>query len=171
MDTASSRFGRAALADTLERWMAGHGVVLLHGRRVPGGRANIDHLAVGPAGVVVMALERCTGRIAVERRRGLLGAQSEHLLVGRHDRTKLVDGLLDQARLVRDALHAEPDVPVEAVLCLDGADWPRFSTFAIRGVRVLPPHEAARVCAAPGPLDEAHVQAIAAGLAAALHPA
>jgi hypothetical protein len=40
--------GEAKLARKLERWTAGHGVALLHDRRTPRSRANIDHLAIGP---------------------------------------------------------------------------------------------------------------------------
>jgi hypothetical protein len=47
--------GEVKLARKLERWTAEHGVVLLHDRRMPQGRGNIDHIAVGPSGVTVGA--------------------------------------------------------------------------------------------------------------------
>lgn len=42
-------------AARLEKHVAGHPVRLLHDRRIPGhGKANLDHLAVGPGGVTVI---------------------------------------------------------------------------------------------------------------------
>jgi Nuclease-related domain len=93
--------GEAKLAQKLVRWTADEGVMLLHDRRVPGRRANIDHLAIGPAGVIVIDAKRYRGRIAVERRGGLLREHTEHLPVGGRERTKLVDGVLGQAARVR----------------------------------------------------------------------
>src|SRR5262249_24420469 len=38
--------------------LADQGVLLLHDRRIPGGRANTDHIAVGAAGVFVIDAKR-----------------------------------------------------------------------------------------------------------------
>ena len=40
--------GEVKLARKLEKWTAEHGVVLLHDRRMPTSRGNIDHIAIGP---------------------------------------------------------------------------------------------------------------------------
>jgi len=44
-------------------------VVVLHDRRIPGTRANIDHIAVAPSGVWVIDAERYKGKLAVTRPR------------------------------------------------------------------------------------------------------
>ena len=43
--------------------LAGSGVVLLHDRRLPHGRANFDHIAVGPAGVLVIDSKNLRGTV------------------------------------------------------------------------------------------------------------
>jgi hypothetical protein len=46
--------GEERVAARLEKHLDGHGVELLHDRRIPGSRANIDHLTIGPGGVTVI---------------------------------------------------------------------------------------------------------------------
>jgi hypothetical protein len=168
-DTGS--VGEVKLAEKLERWTADAGVMLLHDRQVPGSRANIDHIAVGPAGVFVIDAKRYKGRIAVERRGGLFSERTELLLVRGSDRSKLVDGVLRQVEVVRAALGEHAAVDVRGVLCFVDGDWPVFGTLEIRGVPVLPPRKAARLCAAPGAMAANDVRAVALTLAAALRPA
>lgn len=165
---AKGAAGEVELARKLERWTADAGVVLLHDRRVPGSRANIDHIAVGPAGVFVIDAKRYTGRIAVERPGGLLGPRTEHLIVGGHDRSKLLDGMHRQLDFVGNVLVPHPDVTVSGVLCFVDGDWPLFGTLQARGIPVLPPHKAAKLCAEPGPLDVSTVRVVATRLAEAL---
>src|SRR4051794_39107881 len=42
-------------------------VLILHDRRIPGSRANIDHIAVAPSGVWVIDTKHYKGKIAVHR--------------------------------------------------------------------------------------------------------
>jgi hypothetical protein len=168
---ATGAAGEAKLAAKLRKWTADAGVVLLHDRRVPRTTANIDHIAVGPAGVVVLDAKRYKGRIGVVRRGGLLRERTQHLVVRGADRTKLVDGVERQVEIVRAALGAHGGVAVHGVLCFVDGDWPLLGTLEVRGIPVLPPRRAARLCSAPGPHDDAQREAIAASLAAALPPA
>lgn len=165
--------GEVKLARKLERWTAGHGVTLLHDRRMPGSRANIDHLAIGPSGVTVIDAKRYTGRIAVERRGGLLRERTEHLLVGGRDKTKLVDGVLAQAEAVRKVLAngRHSGMPVRAVLCFVDGEWPLLGRLEVRSVAVMPPRQTAKLCRAEGPLDSEAVKAVRDDLAARLTPA
>jgi len=134
---------------------------------MPRSRANIDHLALGPSGVTVIDAKRYRGRIAVERRGGVMRERTEHLLVGGRERTKLVDGVLAQAEAVRRLLangcHA--DVPVRAVLCFVDGDWPLLGRLEVRGVPVLSPRPTAKLCRAGRSLDASAVQALARDLA------
>lgn len=68
------------------------GVEVLHDRRVPGSKANIDHVAVGPAGVFVIDAKKYTGQVEV-RDVGCRFRADERLYVNNRDRTKLVDGV------------------------------------------------------------------------------
>lgn len=55
--TGEERVG--PLLETLE----GRGWFILHDRRIPGARENIDHLAIGPAGVVVVETKNYRGAV------------------------------------------------------------------------------------------------------------
>ena len=66
-------------------------------------------------------------------------------MVGGRTCTKLVDGVLGQVDLVRDALD-DPTVPVVGVLCFVGAEWPLIGgAFRTRGVHVLWPKRLGRL--------------------------
>jgi Nuclease-related domain len=116
------------------------GIEVLHDRRVPGSRANIDHIAVGPAGVFVIDAKKYSGQIEVRDVGGLFRTD-ERLYVNGRDRSKLVDGVLGQIEVVREALGDQfADVPVRAVLCFIGCEWGWIMrTKRINGVTVLWP--------------------------------
>jgi hypothetical protein len=149
---------------------AGPLVRILHDRRIPGTRANIDHVAVCPSGVVVIDAKRYRGRPALRVEGGILRPRIERLLVGRRDCTKLVDGVLKQVGLVSEATSRPPaEVPVLGMLCFVDADWPLLGgTFTVRGVHVVWPKKAAAFLEQPGPLDEAAIALLADSIAAAL---
>lgn len=71
---------------------------LLHDRRIPGTRANIDHIAIAPAGIFVIGAKRYTGRRTLRITGGLLRPRAETLYVGRRDCSKLVTSVLNQSR-------------------------------------------------------------------------
>src|SRR5215212_8396342 len=62
------------------------GVLILHDRRIPRSRANIDHIAVAPSGVWVIDTKRYKGKVAVSR--PLFGKPK--LTIAGRDKTKLV---------------------------------------------------------------------------------
>jgi hypothetical protein len=95
-------------------------VLVLHDRRIPRSRANIDHIAVGPADVFIIDAKRYTGRPQLRVEGGLLGPRTETLMVGRRDCNHLVDGAQEQVGLVRAALASDggfAEVPVRSMLC------------------------------------------------------
>jgi hypothetical protein len=47
--------------------LAKQGFVVLHDRAIPGSRANIDHLVIGPTGVFVVDPKNYSGRITLSR--------------------------------------------------------------------------------------------------------
>ena len=112
---------------------------VLHDRRIPSTRANIDHLAITPTGVYVIDAKRYVNkRPSLEVEGGLLRPRTEKLLVGGRDQTKLVDGVLKQVALVQAIVGDH--LPVTGVLCFIEADWPLIGgAFASRGVDVLWP--------------------------------
>ncbi len=121
-------------------------LAVLHDRRIPGSKANIDHIAVTPGGVWVIDAKRYKGRPELKIEGGFLHPRVEKLLVGRRDSTKLVDGVLRQVDVVREHAGA---VPVNGVLCFIEADWPLVGgAFTTRGVHVLWPKRLAKVLVA-----------------------
>lgn len=154
--------------------LAGEGVRLLHDRRIPRTKANIDHIAVSTAGVFVIDAKRYKGRPQLHVEGGLFRPRVEKLVVGTRDQTKLVEGVHKQVDLVRAALEAAgvADVPVRGVLCFVEADWPLFGgSFVIDGVGVLWPKKLAEQLATAGPLDDARVDEAHRALATAFPPA
>src|SRR5690606_35761953 len=56
------------------------GVCVLHDRRIPGTKANIDHIAVCPGGVFVVDAKRYRGRPRLQVEGGLFRPRIERLL-------------------------------------------------------------------------------------------
>ncbi len=145
---------------------------LLHDRRVPRSRANIDHIAIAPTGVYVIDAKRCRGKIRVSR--SLL--RPPKLLIAGRDRTKLIAGLATQVSVVRTALaEVAPDVPVYGCLCfLDPEGWraesglPVVRTLKVGAYPLYGPRRLARRLNRAGELSSARARQVHAELAARL---
>ena len=114
-------------------------LIVLVDRRVPGSRANIDHIAVAPSGVYVIDCKNWAGR--VERKAGRSdGRPIERLTVKGWDHTELVTKMNWQTDTVLSALDGA-DVPVIPVLCfVNQSNWGLFQPgFTMAGVHVLRP--------------------------------
>jgi hypothetical protein len=143
---------------------------VLRDRRIPGSRANIDHLAVTPTGVYVIDAKRYTGRPQLRVEGGLLRPRVERLLVGRRDCTKLVDGVLKQVETVRSVVGDQ--IPVHGVLCFVDADWPLIGgAFTTRDIQVLWPKRLQSTLESPGVLGAEAVERVHRDLAKALRSA
>ena len=62
----SGELGELAVGAMLARRDAKGSLIALHDRRMPGGRGNIDHLAVAPCGVFVIDAKQYSGKVRVE---------------------------------------------------------------------------------------------------------
>ena len=146
---ATGAVGEERLGARLDS-LASDSIAVLHDRRIPGSRANIDHIIVTPGRVWVVDAKRYKGRPDLRIEGGLIRPRVEKLTVGRRDCTKLVDGVLKQVALVQELL---PGVP----LCFVEADWPLIGgAFTTRGVHVLWPKRLAKLLTeSRGPLDVA----------------
>jgi hypothetical protein len=94
------------------------GMAVLHDRRIPGSKANIDHIVIGPAGVFIVDPKNYRGRVE-QRDVGGLFRTDLRLYVGGRDKTKLVKGMDRQVAAVRAALAQDErwsDVPLTPVL-------------------------------------------------------
>lgn len=150
--------------------LASDALRVLHDRRIPGSRANIDHIAVAPTGVYVIDAKKYKGRPQLKIEGGFLRPRVEKLLVGTRDCTKLVDGVLNQVDVVRGLVG--DDLPVHGVLCFVEADWPLFGgSFTTRGVEALWPKRLYPKLKADGPLLTQTVAEVHRRLASSLPPA
>lgn len=163
-------FGRGAdgereVGRSLERRTANSATVILHDRRMPGGRGNIDHLAIAPSGVYVVDAKAVNGRVRVTH--PLFGRPK--LIVAGRDRTKLVDGLDRQVAAVRAALVGldRRDVRVHGVLCFTKADLPLLGRSHIGRHRLHYSAALARKLTRGGPLTREAIDALAHALASA----
>lgn len=168
---ASGAAGEERLGQRLDA-LAGPLVRVLHDRRVPSGRANLDHLVVCPTGVLVVDAKRYRGRPRLRATGGLFTPRTETLLVGSRNCTRLVASARKQVETVRGALGDDPGVGVSSVLCFVEADWPLIGgDFHVDGVYVTWPKKLASRITQPGPLDEARIDSVHRRLLAAFPPA
>ncbi len=138
--------GEKRTAERLARHLDGSGVVVLHDRRIPGSRANIDHLAIGPAGITVIDSKNYKGKVRVRGGR---------LWVNGRNRTKLVRGVKRQCEVARAVIAPTPfaDVPIEAALAwVDVDGLPFFRTLRLEGVLIDGTRKIAKRAAREGPL-------------------
>lgn len=128
--------GEQRVGEVLDR-LASPTTQVLHDRRIPRSRANIDHFVVTSGGIWVVDTKKYRGRPTRRVEGGVLRPRVEKLIVAGRDRSKLIDGVQWQVEQVR---HVVGDVPVTGVLCFVDADWPLFGgAFTISDVHVLWP--------------------------------
>ena len=87
---ATGAVGEERLGARLDS-LASDSIAVLHDRRIPGTRANIDHIAITRAGIWVIDAKRYEGRPELKIEGSLLRPRIERVLVGGRDCTKLVD--------------------------------------------------------------------------------
>jgi Nuclease-related domain len=115
------RTGR--LLGPLER----HGWAVLHDLAVPGSRANLDHLVIGPGGVFVIDSKQYRGRLQLDL--------SGRLWHGRYPLAPTLQAVsfeADQAAVVLP----DPGMAVVPIVAVHGARVP-WSKVVVRGVPVV----------------------------------
>lgn len=125
------------------------GVASLHDRTIPGSRAIIDHVVIGPSGVYVVDTNIAHG--SVER-------QENRLFVDDHDRTDLAIAMSHRIAAVSSAL-SDFRFPISRALCFVGGDW-RATTlpFMLRGVWIGSPTQLYRLVSQPGLLQPNEIE-------------
>jgi hypothetical protein len=143
-------------------------VIVLHDRRIPGSRANIDHIAVAPSGVFVIDAKRYKGKIEV--RKPFLG--DAVLVIGGRKKKKHVEGLRRQVDAVRAALAiVEQEVPVHGCFCFlnpagqaGGSGIPLLRTLSIDGFPLYYPRRLSKRLKNAGPVDAGQAAVLAEAL-------
>jgi hypothetical protein len=114
----------ARLLSTLER----HGWAVLHDLAIPGSQANIDHLVIGPGGVLVIDSKQYRGQLHLDRH-GMVW-HGRHLLVSA---LRKVLWQADQA----DEVLGIADIQVAAIVAIHGASVP-WGVLQADGVTIVP---------------------------------
>jgi hypothetical protein len=122
--------GERALGQYLESLHDDSRVIVLHDRRIPGSRANIDHIAICRSGIYAIDAKNYTGKVQRIDRGGWFSTDLR-LYVGRRDCTKFVSGMEKQVAAIKsalgDALIEELSIDVKAALCFVDAEWSLFA--------------------------------------------
>jgi hypothetical protein len=142
------------LARTLQRALRHLPVVMLHDRLLPAG-VLVEHLAVGPGGVTVVAdASDLTRPLQVELLRGMFGTHAELLwdpTVG--DRTAVIEPVRERVAAVRRLL--DDYAPVVGALCLaDGGPPRHLRALAVDGILIADPKGVAELAAREGDLRD-----------------
>jgi hypothetical protein len=164
--------GEVRTAERLAKHLEDSGVRLLHDRRVPRhGQANIDHIAIGPAGVLVVDTKTNRGKVKSDWRGGLFAPRRTVLLINGRDQTRLIDGIERQVGYVRDAL-ADSAVEVRGALCFPNVDGlPLLSQLSLRNIVIDGPKPIAKLARRSGPLSSDRIGQIWQQLGRAFPPA
>ncbi len=165
---ATGARGEEKLAKALEGIA---GLRVLHDRRVPGTRGNIDHIVIGPAGIFVVDTKNYQGKIEI-RNRGWFLRPDYRLYVGRRDCSGRAAGLGWQVEAVTAALSAagiDPLPPVTPVLCFVDGDWPLFSPpDSYAGVRLEGTKSVRKAVSSPETMDAVAIARLTSVLSVAL---
>jgi hypothetical protein len=171
---AKGAAGEQENAKRLHKLLADEPVVLLHDRRIPRSRANIDHLGIGPGGVTVIDSKKLEGKVRIDWRGGLFSERRFDLYVNGRKRTKLVESVERQVEIVSTVLAEEgfAGLSVLGALCMaDTEGLPLFKRLKIRDVSIAGPHRVANLIKRAGELDPSVQQQVAGVLERRLGPA
>jgi len=158
--------GERRLSQLLDRKL-GATCVVLDDRRIPGSKANIDHLVIAPSGVWIVDAKKYKGRIEVVSK---LFTDKQLLVAGRN-KTKLTEGLHRQQAAVLRALSTEThNTTIHMVLCFVDGDLRLSSQREVNDVLVVSSNSVARLITKSS-AAKIDVERVAAMLDQALPPA
>jgi Nuclease-related domain len=100
---------------------------VLHDRRIPNSKANIDHILITNRGVFVVDAKNYEGLVRIDQQGGILSPLVKTLYVGNRKQTKLVEGVKRQVSILQNLLsEGNFETPVHGVLAFYDAEWPIF---------------------------------------------
>jgi Nuclease-related domain len=165
------RSGRDRRATVRLRLLDDEGVVVIDDRRLPGGRATIDMIAVGPAGVFVIETRKSKGLVHTKRRGPVSDLGPDELHVGRRNCMDWVADVARRTEVIRTALDSQAwacEVPVQGMLCLTRAAWGFATPIEVGGVWVGWPRLVAERLRQPDLLDSPLVNEVSGLISEAL---
>jgi hypothetical protein len=120
--------GEEGAGKVIEDFCAKYSFKFLHDRKIPGTKANIDHILITDRGIFVVDTKNYRGAVRIKESGGLFLPHKETLFVGNRNQTKLVMGVKKQIELVSEAfLQGGSKLPIFGVLAFFKADFPIFN--------------------------------------------
>jgi hypothetical protein len=118
--------GETAVGKFLDEFAESNNYSVLHDRKMPGSRANIDHILISDRGVFVIDAKNYRGLIEV-RDTGSFLKYKETLFVAGRNQSKLVEGVKKQVSAVHDQISKSNfEIEVKGILAFVGGDFPIF---------------------------------------------
>lgn len=138
-DAAAWRKGAAGERRTarLLRPLERAGYVVLHDRSLPGSRANVDHLVIGPHGVAVIDTKNWGKNTKIVG--GRFASGRGRVYIGRMPARKKLGGIIHETDVVTRALtrHLNRPVEVTPLVAIHGARRIRWGALTVDGVTLL----------------------------------
>jgi hypothetical protein len=130
--------GEEGIGQIIEDLCSKYSFKFLHDRKIPGTKANIDHILITDRGIFVIDTKNYKGAVRIKESGGLFWPLKETLLVGNRNQTKLVLGVKKQVELVSAAtLQGGYKLPILGVLAFYKAEFPiLFKPKKIDGVLI-----------------------------------
>ena len=101
---------------------------VLHDRKIPKSKANIDHILVTPKGVFIIDAKNYKGKVEIRNDGGWFSTEKDKLIVDGRNRSKIVDGVHWQIKRMQEELNSSKlDCDIVGVLGFVDAYWPFFS--------------------------------------------
>ena len=144
--------------------------IVLHDRKVPKTRGNIDHLVVAPSGIWIVDAKNYNGKVERRDIGGWLSTNIQ-LFVGGRNQTKLLTGMDWQVAAVQAALApiGFSEAPVQPTLCFTNSEWPLLAKpLQIDGITITWPTKLIEAIRAAGQLDTTTIDTLARHLSATL---
>jgi len=118
--------GETATGKFLDEFAESNNYSVLHDRKMPGSKANIDHILISDRGVFVIDTKNYRGLIEV-RNSGSLLRNKETLFIAGRNQSKLVDGLKNQVSAVHEQISKSNfEIEVKGILAFVSGDFPIF---------------------------------------------
>lgn len=161
--------GEEATARLLQR-LERKGFVVLHDRRIPGARENLDHVVIGPSGVSTIETKSWSGKVRITRTGVLHNGRSADAVIAQAKRqAAAVQRALPQRVLPQRDLRAPLDVRPVVVVHRAPIELSRLQQPLVDGVRWCGPRRlTATLRSGPTILSDSDVREIAAVLDRAL---
>jgi hypothetical protein len=165
--------GEQHTARQLARHLRHDDVTVIHDRLIPGrGRANIDHITIGPAGIIVIDTKSTLRNVELITPRF---SREDVLRVNGRDRTSQLDGVERQIETVRRALQRAGvgDIAVSGALCYPFMRRRWLHQGSARGglITVDQPRQIAKRARRPGRLSPAEIRRLVSVVEHAFPPA